>query len=352
MNRLKVAVLFGGKSTEHQVSLQSAAAVIEHIPHDKYEVMCIGITEEGKWLHYIGGIDRIRDGSWHHHASCRPAGILTDPTRPGILLLDNDGQYEYVQLDCVFPVLHGKNGEDGTVQGLLQLSGIPYVGCDTASSAVSMDKAFTQDLVKCAGIRTTDYLYVTQTTYKAERIDQYVEQHFGYPVFVKPSNSGSSVGITKVLDAEALDRAVQYAFTFDHKVIVEKEVGGIEVGCAVYGNGELFTGVIGEIEPSRDFLDYDDKYLLGEIKQHVPARVQPELLEAVKQRGMEVYRVLGCRGLARVDFFITPGGEIIFNEINTMPGFTASSRYPAMIAAAGLSYSELIDQLIELARES
>ncbi|WP_018757332.1 D-alanine--D-alanine ligase family protein [Paenibacillus terrigena] len=352
MERAKVVVLFGGMSTEHQVSLQSAAAVIEHIPHDKYEVMCIGITEEGKWLHYIGGIDQIRDGSWHQHTTCRPASILVDPTRPGILLLDDNGQYEHVHVDCVFPVLHGKNGEDGTVQGLLQLSGIPYVGCDTASSAVSMDKAFTQDLVKSAGIVTTEYMYVTQATYDAKRIDMYIHENFGYPVFVKPSSSGSSVGITKVRDAEALDRAVQYAFTFDRKVIIEKEVRGIEVGCAVYGNEELSTGVIGEIEPSRDFLDYDDKYLLGEIKQHVPARVHPEVLEAVKQRGMEVYRVLGCRGLARVDFFITPAGEIIFNEINSMPGFTASSRYPAMIAAAGLSYSELIDRLIELARES
>ncbi|OPA73991.1 hypothetical protein BVG16_26495 [Paenibacillus selenitireducens] len=351
MSRYKVAVLFGGMSTEHQVSLQSAAAVIDHIPHDKYEVMCIGITEEGQWLHYVGGIDRIRDGSWHQQETCRTASIHVDRSQPGILLLGDDGQYSHVHVDCVFPVLHGKNGEDGTVQGLLQLSGIPYVGCDTASSAVSMDKVFAQDLVKSAGIATTEYFYVTKSTYDEKKMDAKIQESFGYPIFVKPSSSGSSVGITKVYDAVSLDRAVQHAFIYDGKVICEKEVKGIEVGCAVYGNDQLATGVIGEIEPSRDFLDYDDKYLLGEIKQHVPARISPALLDAVRQRGMEVYRVLGCRGMARVDFFITPDGKILFNEINTMPGFTASSRYPAMIAAAGMSYSELIDRLIELARE-
>jgi D-alanine--D-alanine ligase len=214
-----------------------------------------------------------------------------------------------------------------------------------------MDKVFAQDLVKSAGIATTEYFYVTKSTYDEKKIDAKIQESFGYPIFVKPSSSGSSVGITKVYDAVSLDRAVQHAFIYDGKVICEKEVKGIEVGCAVYGNDQLATGVIGEIEPSRDFLDYDDKYLLGEIKQHVPARISPALLEAVRQHGMEVYRVLGCRGMARVDFFITPDGKILFNEINTMPGFTASSRYPAMIAAAGMSYSELIDRLIELARE-
>lgn len=351
MNRLKVVVLFGGMSTEYQVSLQSAAAVIDNIAYDKYEVMCIGITEEGKWLHYVGDIQRIRDDSWHQVESCRAAIFNVDRSQPGIMLLGEDGRYQHIHVDCVFPVLHGKNGEDGTVQGLLQLSGIPYVGCDTKSSAVSMDKVFAQDLVKSAGIATTDYFYVTKYTYDEKRIDSLIKKSFGYPIFVKPSSSGSSVGITKVYDATSLDQAVQHAFKFDGKVICEKEVRGIEVGCAVYGNVELATGVIGEIEPSRDFLDYDDKYLLGEIKQHVPARISLALLEEVRQRGMEVYRILGCMGMSRVDFFITPEGEILFNEINTMPGFTASSRYPAMIAAAGISYSDLIDRLIELARE-
>ncbi|WP_276353211.1 D-alanine--D-alanine ligase family protein [Cohnella caldifontis] len=351
MDKIKVAILFGGQSTEHRVSLESAAAVIEHIPRDFYEPLLIGITENGKWLRFEGGPDRIRDGTWHEHPSCRPAVLSPDASHRGLLVLQGDDRYERVGVDCAFPVLHGRGGEDGTVQGLLELAGIPYVGCGLLSSAISMDKTLAQDLVKQAGIPTTEYFYFTE---RDERIlsalDKQVEWRLGgYPVFVKPANSGSSVGITKVRGPEALEAAVRHAFRFDGKVICEKEVPGIEVGCAVYGNDRLETGVIGEIEPSREFLDYEDKYLLGEIRQHVPARINPALQEEVKRLGMEVFRLLGCRGLARVDFFVTREGRVLFNEINTMPGFTASSRYPRMIEAAGIRYSDFLDKLIRLA---
>jgi D-alanine--D-alanine ligase len=351
MDKIIVAILFGGRSTEHRVSLESAAAVIEHLPRDRYEPLLVGITEDGRWLRYEGDPGRIRDGSWQEHPSCRPAVVSPDASHRGLLMPGEDGRCERIRVDCVFPVLHGRFGEDGTVQGLLELAGIPYVGCGLLSSAIGMDKTLAQDLVKQAGIPTTDYFYFTRRDRRIlAALDKQVEWRLGgCPVFVKPANSGSSVGITKVRDPQALEAAVRHAFRYDDKVICEKEVVGIEVGCAVYGNDRLETGVIGEIEPSREFLDYEDKYVLGGIRQHVPARISPALREEVRRLGMEVFRALGCRGMARVDFFVTREGRVLFNEINTMPGFTASSRYPRMIEAAGIRYPDFLDKLIRLA---
>ncbi|MGN7312978.1 D-alanine--D-alanine ligase family protein [Alkalicoccobacillus gibsonii] len=350
MKRKTVAILFGGVSSEHEVSLQSAAAVIDAIPVTKYNVIQIGITKEGSWYKFDGISQQIKDGSWARSPFLKRVVISPDHLKPGLILLDDEG-INYIQVDCYFPVLHGKNGEDGTIQGLLDMANIPYVGCGTLSSALCMDKVIAQQLVSSAGICTTDFISFGRYEYQFEQVQQWATEEVGYPVFVKPARSGSSYGISKAHDEFELKQAIEQAFTFDDKVLCEAMVRGMEVGCAVYGNDYPETGLIGEIEPSRDFLDYEDKYHSGEMKQYVPARQKEDILKTVQQLGVQIYRILGCKGLARVDFFIKENEEIVFNEINTMPGFTPSSRYPRMIEASGIPYSELIVELIELAMQ-
>ncbi|MFK3937502.1 D-alanine--D-alanine ligase family protein [Alkalihalobacillus sp. NPDC078783] len=350
MERKTVAILFGGVSSEHEVSLQSAAAVIDAISVTKYNVIQIGITKEGSWYIFDGISQQIKDGSWARSPFLKRVVVSPDHHKPGLILLENES-ITYIQIDCYFPVLHGKNGEDGTIQGLLDIANIPYVGCGTLSSALCMDKVIAQQLVKSAGIGTTDFISFGRYEYQFEQVQQWATEDVGYPIFVKPARSGSSYGISKVHDEVELKQAIEQAFTFDDKVLCEGMVLGMEVGCAVYGNDYPEVGLIGEIEPSRDFLDYEDKYHSGEMKQYVPARQKEDVLRAVQQLGVQIYRILGCKGLARVDFFIKENGEIVFNEINTMPGFTPSSRYPRMIEASGIPYSALVDELIELSMQ-
>lgn len=341
----KIAVLFGGCSPEYAVSLQSASAVIEHFNRDKYELILLGITKQGKWCRYEGPAERISNDTWYDEESCRPAVISPSREIHGILQFTGD-KAEPVYIDAVFPVLHGRNGEDGTVQGLLELSGIPFVGCGTLSSALCMDKDLAHVIARAAGIKTPPFLAFR----REDPLDQIENQvnRLGYPVFVKPARAGSSFGITRLSGSGELRKALENAFEHDSKVVVEKAIEGFEVGCAVLGNESLIVGELDEIELQQGFFDFHEKYTLETSKIHLPARVDAEKTRAIKETAMLLYRLFECRGFARVDVFLTPGGEIIFNEINTIPGFTAHSRYPSMLGQIGLSFGKTIERLIEL----
>lgn len=347
MRQKTVAVLFGGHSTEYQVSLQSACSVIESLSPEKYNVLLLGITRRGEWLKHGGSVSQIRNDTWWKHSSCVPAVISPDRGTHGILVLDG-GRAAAIHIDVAFPLLHGKNGEDGTVQGLLELAGIPCVGCGTLSSALCMDKDIAHRLVRLEGIKTPESVVLRApfpgTTELSERT-----AHLRYPLFVKPANAGSSFGITKVLDPELLPGAAETAFQHDRKVIVEEAVDGFEVGCAVLGNEALTMGEVDEIELSQGFFDYTEKYTLKTSKIHMPARIDTDTANRIRQTAETIYQTLNCSGLARVDMFLTPEMEIVFNEVNTIPGFTSHSRYPNMLKGIGMSFGRLVDELIRLA---
>lgn len=346
MKRQKIAVLFGGRSPEYGVSLQSAHAVITHIDRERFEPVLVGITPSGGWYYYSGPADRILSDSWHDAADCTPALLSPDPREHALLLREKEGLRPIV-LDAAFPVLHGQNGEDGTVQGLLQLAGIPTVGCGVLSSALCMDKDRAHKLVHAAGIAVPASVVVDKTCPETEALAQCEALH--YPLFVKPVRAGSSYGITQVSGVQELPDALRLAFQYDGQAIVEEAVPGFEVGCAVLGSGELTAGEPDEIELAQGFFNFKEKYTLETSAIHVPARITPEQKRRVQETAKTIYRVLDCQGFARVDCFLRPDGEIVFNEVNTIPGFTAHSRYPNMMKAAGLSFTDLVTQVIELA---
>lgn len=352
MKQKTVAVLFGGHSTEYEVSLQSACSVIESLDPEKYNVILLGITRRGEWMKYGGDIRQIRNDTWSTHASCVPAVISPDRGTHGILVLDDGGTTqrrtaEAIPVDAAFPVLHGKNGEDGTIQGLLEMAGIPCVGCGTLSSALCMDKDIAHRLIRLEGIKIPDSVVLYSPVPDAELTKQ--TAHLQYPLFAKPARAGSSFGITKVSDAELLPGAVETAFQHDRKVIVEEAVAGFEVGCAVLGNQSLTIGELDEIELSQGFFDYTEKYTLKTSRIHMPARIAADTANRIKQTASVIYQTLGCSGFARVDLFLTPEEEIVFNEVNTIPGFTSHSRYPNMLKGAGMTFEQVVDELIRLA---
>lgn len=347
----KIAVIFGGVSSEHEVSLMSATSILQNLSAEKYEAYMVGITKAGKWLLYTGPVSGLTDGSWEAPEHTVPAFLSPDPSVHGLVVLKGSGT-EIIQLDCVFPALHGKNGEDGTIQGLFQLSGIPYVGCNTLSSAVCMDKAVTHTLLSAANIEQAHYLWFYADRFDAapDVIKNKIVARLGFPVFVKPANAGSSVGVSKVETPEGLDAAIRKAAAEDSKIVVEEGIKGQEIECAVLGNREADASIVGEIGASAEFYDYDDKYINGTSQLYIPARLSEDVAEKVRETAVRAYRWLGCSGLARVDFFVTEGDHrVILNEINTLPGFTSISMYPKLRMAMGVSYGELLDQLIELA---
>lgn len=350
----KVLVVFGGASSEYEVSLRSASSVIDHIPKDKYEVMTLGITKDGRWLLYMGSPENIGSGAWlkYERFLC-PAVVSPDRSVHGITVL-RGGEVENVRVDVVFPVLHGKNGEDGTIQGLFQLAGVPFVGCDMLSSAMCMDKAATNMVADNVGVAQARWLSVTAFDYHNAPSEFRLRcaEKLGFPMFVKPANAGSSVGITKVHEPEALEAALEDAFAHDGKVVVEENIDGREVECAVLGNDETYAPVVGEIEPCNEFYDYDAKYIADGSVLHIPADLPEGKAEAVSAAAQKIYRALGCTGLSRVDFFVRHSdGAVLFNEINTIPGFTSISMYPKLFAAAGIDYPDLLDRLLTLALE-
>jgi D-alanine--(R)-lactate ligase len=340
MGRLKLAIIFGGRSEEHPVSVKSAQEVAKHINIEKYEPFYIGITKDGSW--------RLCDGphaDWED-GTCRPAMLSPDRDVHGLLVLEAE-RYETIHVDVAFPVLHGRLGEDGAIQGLLELSGIPYVGCDVQSSALCMDKSLAYVVARNAGISTPAFrIVVAHESIDLERLT--------YPVFVKPARSGSSFGVSKVSRADELKTAVEAAGHYDSKVLIEEGVVGIEVGCAILGNGpELIVGATDRVALSHGFfrIHQEEEPESGSENATfvVPADISAEANSLVQATATTLYRALGCRGLARVDLFLQENGSVLLNEVNTLPGLTSYSRYPRMMAAAGLPLSEVIDRSVLLA---
>lgn len=349
MDKKVIGVLFGGCSPEYPVSLQSAYSVLTGIDTDKYSAVPIGITKEGRWFRYLGDLENIKYDSWHKDEGCLvPAVIVPDRSVHGIIEY-GESDIKIVKLDAVFPVLHGSNGEDGTVQGLIELSGIPLIGCGTLASALCMDKDRAHRLVKVAGISVPESVKIDVLPGEEELFD--ILKNLSYPLFVKPVRAGSSFGISKVYSQDGLYEAVSRAFEYDTQVIIEENIDGFEVGCAVLGNTVLTAGCVDEIELSAGFFDFTEKYTLKTSRIHMPARIDSRTEERIKDTAKLIYKILGCRVFARVDMFLTPEGEIVFNEVNTIPGFTSHSRYPNMMKGIGMSFGEVLDRLIGLGME-
>ncbi len=353
MRKLSVCILFGGISPEHEVSLRSAESVLNNIDHDKYNVFPVGITKEGDWV-LFGGRDysMLPAGTWQSYDGNRRAA-LSPVHGQGLLSFENDCVVRE-RIDVAFPVLHGANGEDGAIQGLLQIAGIPYVGPHIAASAACMDKCMTKLVADQAGVRQAAWILVTRAAYdhNVDSVVETVETKFTYPVFVKPAGTGSSVGVSKARDREGLIQALEAALIYDKKVLVEEFIDGQEVECAVLGNETPMASVCGEIVSGADFYDYEAKYVSDCSQLYIPARIDDEVAEQVRETAVKIYEALGCCGLSRVDFFVKKDGEVVFNEINTIPGFTSISMYPKLFEASGIPYPELIDKLLELAMES
>jgi D-alanine---D-serine ligase len=346
MGKKKIAIIFGGCSSEYPVSLQSAYSIISNIDTRCYEAILIGINREGSWFRYLGSFDRIQDDTWHkQEKDLIPVILSPDRHVHGIIELRKEG-IRYERMDAIFPVMHGKNGEDGTVQGLIELAGIPLIGCGTLSSALCMDKDRAHRLVAAADICIPKSIVLTKQFTTLLLYEKTKE--LNYPLFVKPMKAGSSFGITKVYERMDLADAVKLAFEHDNEVIIEENIEGFEVGCAILGNQELIIGEVDEIELSKGFFDYTEKYTLKSSHIHMPARIDEKTAERIKQKAAVIYRTLGCKGFARVDMFLTPDNRIVFNEVNTIPGFTSHSRFPNMMNGIGLPFQELLTRLIEM----
>ena len=343
MHKLNIAVLFGGCSSEYSVSLASADSVLRHLNKDDFTSIPIGISQEGDWYYFHGNAEKIAADCWLNADDCTPAAFCPSRSGHDLLLLRPEGVGR-VSIDAAFPVLHGKNGEDGTLQGMFELAGIPLVGCQTLASALCMDKDRAHKLVHAAGI-AVPHSFVLDSRCGRE-IAHAAAKRIGYPLFVKPVRAGSSFGITRVPDTSALTEAIRLAFCFDDTVLLEECISGFEVGCAVMGKEELTVGELDEVELSGGFFDYTEKYTLKTSALHVPARIPAEKSEQIKRTAKRIYRALGCSGFARVDVFYTPEGNIVFNEVNTIPGFTSHSRFPNMMKAAGVSFEEVLARAI------
>ncbi len=352
MSRIRVAVIFGGVSNEHDISLISATNIIKALPEEKFEVIPIGITKKGRWLYFPGDLSLLADSLWENHPDCIPCILSPDPINKGFFKMMPDSTVVNLKIDVIFPVLHGKNGEDGTIQGLFTLSGIPYVGCDVISSANCMDKDVTHIILKNAGIKTAPWY--TVYAHQLSQLDDIVlniEKKLSYPMFVKPANCGSSIGISKVQNAEDLKNGIKYAFAHDKKVIVETGIVGREVECAVMGNINPVSSPIGEIEPVDGFYDFEGKYKSTSCGLYIPARISDHDSEKIQGIAKKAYCAMGCKGLSRVDFFLCDNGDIYLNEINTLPGFTSISMFPKLMEKLGITQAELLEQLIKFAFE-
>lgn len=419
-DKKNIAVIFGGCSPEYQISLQSASSVIENLDREKYEPILIGISREGKWYLYRGPVENIRQDKWlgqkvgidihrstmrqttiqseaacsgsplakgDDSATCYPAFISPDRGSHQLLVFGGSSESalhspcgeknernirltvtECIHLDAAIPVLHGKNGEDGSVQGLLALADIPLAGCGILASALCMDKDLAHRLAASAGIQVPRALTLKGLTEsRSACVASFVEE-VGFPLFVKPVKSGSSLGITKVSSPEDMAAAIERALTYDDDVIIEENIDGFEVGCAIIGRHHLTVGEPDEIcledrpQTSEDksdgkiaisdgFFDYTEKYTLDHSTIYVPARVSKEKACEIRRSAVAIYRALGCSGFARVDMFLTPSGQLVFNEVNTIPGFTPHSRFPAMMKAAGMDFGTLLDMILTQALE-
>ena len=349
--KTKLGILFGGASSEHEVSLVSAYGVLKNAERELFDVTPIGITKDGKWRLYTGDVENIKNGTWKDDfANLYDIAIDPAPGSANFIVMKDGKIKERIALDVVFPVLHGANGEDGTVQGLLEVAGIPFVGCDHTSSGVCMDKAFTKRII--AEAKAADQaraVILTRYSYDAETAAADVAS-LGYPVFVKPSRAGSSVGVTKVKRAEDLAAAIEKAFREDSKVLVEEFIDGREIEVAVMETeGVAVASVPGEIDPGYEFYDYDTKYNTDTASYYIPARLDKKTEDEVRRRAVKIFEALDCRTLSRVDFFVKGDGSVVFNEINTIPGFTPISMYPKLFMQSGMTYGEVITALVRSA---
>lgn len=359
--KIRIGVIFGGRSGEHEVSLRSARSVMAALDPERYEVVPVGITKEGRWI--AAGVEALASGA----GQMRPATLLPEPTDASLRAVEPTPSDPAVsnlsviaELDVVFPVLHGPYGEDGTVQGLLELAGLPYVGAGVVGSAVGMDKAIFKMVMSAAGLPVLPWVLCTRRQWQTEpdAVIAAVERALPYPVFTKPVNLGSSVGISKCRDRAELRAGLDEAARFDRRLVVEQGIDRArELEVAVLGNDEPVASVVGEIRPKREFYDYVAKYLAepgseDESDLIIPAAIDDEMSAAVRQLAVQAYKAIDCAGLGRVDLLLDEtGGELYLNEINTIPGFTSISMYPKLWEATGMSYSELLDRLIELALE-
>ena len=344
----KVLVIFGGCSTEYEVSLTSAAAVLAVLDRSRYEVLYMGITREGQVFYYEGKEEKIEKDTWQE-ADCYPATISMTRGIP-TLWVEREGRLDKLNFDIAFPILHGKCGEDGTLQGLLEMAGIPLAGCGMESSVIGMDKVLAHTLVSLAGIRVPKSVSINSLAEYDKKQDEI--ETLGLPLFVKPVRAGSSFGISRVVKWEDMESAVKEAFSHDKTVVIEESINGFEVGCAVMGNEELILGRVDEIELSQGFFDYEEKYTLKTSAIHMPARITQEEEQQIRETAAKIYRTLGCRGFTRVDMFFTDEKEIVFNEVNTIPGFTSHSRFPNMMKGIGMDFAGVVNKVLELAVRS
>lgn len=352
MSKKTLLVLFGGKSSEHEISCISAYHIIKNICKDKYTIITVGISKTGDWLLYEGKTENIKNCTWQLDPKNKKIFVSPSPSYKQIIVYDNNS-FGAINIDVIFPVLHGKNGEDGTVQGLLEISEIPFVGCGTCSSAICMDKVITCVMLSNSGIDKPNFYWFFYDEFMENKIKiiDNIESVLGkYPYFVKPANSGSSVGLSKAHDREELISSINIAKDHDKKILIEQSIEGKEVECAVIGNEAPITSSIGEIEPSNEFYDFDAKYTNNSSKLYIPARISDSLSKEIRSQAIKAYKIMGCKGLARIDFLVRgKDNKIFLNEINTLPGFTSISMYPKLMENIGISFPNLINKLIEYA---
>lgn len=362
MTKLNIGVIFGGKSSEHEVSCASAASIISNIDTEKFDVTKIWIDKKGVWFVYNGPIEYLENSLIQNHpadAEFIPAVLSPCSVTGGLFILDKENcKYSVLKLDCIIPIIHGATGEDGVLQGLLELSHIPYVGCKTASSAVCMDKALTKIVLDSKGIKQADWLmfYKSQIQNDMQNVIQKICSKFEFPVFVKPANTGSSVGITKAYNCSELSQGLTVASDYDEKIIVEEFIQGREIEVAILetindNKAETVVSCCGEVKPGSDFYDYNDKYINGSSYTVIPADIDEKISSELGRTAKLIFEYLECRGFARCDFFLR-GEQIIFNEVNTLPGFTKISMYPRLINHSGINYTELITKLIQFAMQT
>jgi D-alanine-D-alanine ligase len=362
--KLRVGVIFGGQSGEHEVSLRSAGSVIQAIDNSRYEIIPVAISKAGKWLsppHAAALLSETAQAKLPNNITPVPdkdVAILGDPSHRGLITLNaNNSSQSSEPLDIVFPLLHGPYGEDGTIQGLLEMANVPYVGCGVLASSCGMDKVAMKSLFREADLPICKHIWFLRSEWRKDpdRIYRQVKQKLGYPCFVKPANLGSSVGVSKASDKKSLAPAIELAARYDRKIIIEENINGREIECAILGNDDPQASLPGEYvihEESARFLDYTEKYSsTGHVEFVVPARLSKALTEKIQRMAIKAFKAVDGAGLARVDFFVTQDNQLLVNELNTMPGLTDVSGYPKMWAASGLSFQQLIDRLVKLAFE-
>ncbi len=363
-NKKRVAVIFGGQSSEHEVSCASAESILTNIDQEKFDIASIGITKEGKWLKYDGPVGLIGNGGWaevaerHAIAAATGQNAIVRHGNSALDILGNPGSERGDGApDIVFPILHGTNGEDGTLQGLLELASIPYVGSGVLGSALGMDKAYAKMLFERAGLPQGRYIVIDRKQLMKDKgmeqsLDK-IEDELGYPCFIKPSNAGSSVGVSKAHGRAELRSALLNSARYDKRILAEEFIDGREIECAVLGNDEPIASTVGEVIPCNEFYDYAAKYDSGSSSRIIiPADLPPKTVSIIRKTAVKAFKVLDCSGMSRVDFFVHKlTGEVLLNEVNTIPGFTAISMYPKLWEASGIPYKELISRLLDLAME-